>query len=84
MIINKQLTLSAAALDAQYITGQCSVEILTAINSVSGEVSFEQIRQAVASQNLQDDKGEAITAERLPDGVIHQVCADNDIEAVPG
>lgn len=80
MIINKKPILSAAALDAQYIIGQCSVEILAAINAVSGELYFDQVRQTVAAQNLNDDKGEAITAERLPDGVIHQICADNGVE----
>lgn len=70
--------------DIQKVYKEFSVQIKNAIDAAEPGADFKDIRQAVVSLGLVDSGGNALTAERLTDGIIHQICIDNGIEVMPG
>ena len=65
--------------DILLVLAEFSVQVLAAVNT-DGVNSFDDVRGVLVAQNLTDTKANPLTAERLPDGVIHQVCMDNNID----
>lgn len=66
--------------DLELIRVEFGARILEVVLASGNNAGFDDVRAGVVALNLEDSKGAAVTADRLPDGVIHQVCINNEIE----